>query len=212
MHASAVQEFAASPEIQQTPAPVKQTRHRTVSWTVFDKRYRSREDGFKYEWVNGQVEKTLYAMNPMQLYIQRNLTVLFRELLNAGSVTGELLAETDLFFFSGVHRRPDFAWLTHAQINHLATEGVIEIPAFVIEVISTHDAASRLVEKMRHYGTAGVQVVWQIYPELQEVHVYSGPNLENMLVCTGEKICSAAPALPAFVCPTRAIFKKEEML
>jgi Uma2 family endonuclease len=129
-----------------------------------------------------------------------------------GKVHGQLLAETDLFFFPGVHRRLDFAWLTQDQVGRLSQKGAIEIPAFVIEVISTHDAALRLVEKMGHYRTAGVQVVWQIYPEQQEVHVYSGPNLENMLVCTDEKICSAAPALPAFVCPTRAIFKKEDIL
>ena len=29
-----------------------------ITWTDFEKKYLSREDAFKYEWVNGIVEKT----------------------------------------------------------------------------------------------------------------------------------------------------------
>ncbi len=188
------------------PAAKKQPR--LIKWQEFEKRYLSREDGYKYEWLYGRVEKTEYTMNPTQLYIQRNLTALFRSFLNAGKVHGELLAEPDLFFAHELHRRPDLAWLTNAQIDNLTNEGAIEIPAFVIEVISTHDAAQRIVDKMRHYRAAGVQVVWLIYPNQKEVHVYGGQNLENMTVCTGEKICSAAPVLPALAFPVSDIFKK----
>ncbi|MDO8366568.1 MAG: Uma2 family endonuclease [Saprospiraceae bacterium] len=188
--------------------PVAKKVPRLIKWSEFEKRYLSREDGYKYEWINGRVEKTEYTMNPTQLYIQRNLTALFRSFLNADKVHGELLAEPDLFFFPEVHRCPDLAWLTNPQIDRLAQEGTIEIPAFVIEVISTRDAAQKIVDKMRHYRTAGVQVVWLIYPIQKEVHVYSSQNLESMTVCMGEKICSAAPALPAFAFPVSDIFKK----
>ena len=132
------------------------------------------------------------------------------QLKTAGKVSGQLLAETDLFFSPEIHRRPDFSWLTHAQTNNLTNEGAIEIPAFVIEVISTRDAAQKIVDKMRHYRAAGVQVVWLIYPTQKEVHVFSGHNLESMTVCMGEKICTAAPVLPAFSFPANDIFKKAE--
>jgi len=198
----------ATKKVAKTSAAKKEPR--LIKWSEFDKRYLSREDGYKYEWINGRVEKTAYTMNPTQLYIQRNLTGLFRSFLNSEKIHGELLAEPDLFFFPEVHRRPDLAWLTNAQIDHLANDGVIEIPAFIIEVISTRDAAQKIVDKMRHYRTAGVQVVWLIYPTQQEVHVYSGHNLESMTVCMGEKICSADPVLPAFSFPVSEIFKKSE--
>lgn len=191
----------------QPAATTGKKQPRPISWSEFEKRYLSREDGFKYEWLHGRVEKTAYTMNPTQLYIQRNLTALFRAFLNTGQVNGELLAEPDLFFFPDVHRRPDFAWLTNAQINRLAQEGAIEIPAFVVEVISTRDAAQKIVDKMRHYRTAGVQVAWLIYPIQQEVHVYGGPELSEMRVCTDDKLCSAAPVLPAFEVPVFEIFK-----
>ena len=196
----------AAPQPKPRAAPRRANLPRRIGWAEFDKRYLSREDGFKYEWVYGMVEKTAYTMNPTQLYIQYNLQDLFMDLKNAGKVDGQLLAETDLFFFPEVHRRPDFAWLTHEQTKRLIQPDAIEIPAFVIEVISTRDAVVKLVDKMRHYRAAGVQVVWLIYPAQQEVHVYGGPDLEQMVVRTGDKICSAAPVLPAFAFPVNDIF------
>lgn len=204
---ASTQKTNGSPGITPPLMPSKQPR--LITWAEFEKKYLVREDGHKYEWVNGLVEKTKNTMNPTQLYIQFNLQERFMRLKNEEKVVGQLLAETDLFFSPNIHRRPDFAWLTHAQVNRLSEEGVIEIPAFVIEVISTRDAALKLVDKMRHYRTAGVQVVWLIYPQQQEVHVYGGNNLEQMTVCTGEKTCSAAPALPNFAFPTSDIFKKD---
>jgi Uma2 family endonuclease len=180
---------------------------RRMKYSEFEKRYSGKEDGYKYEWVHGIVEKSSYTMNPRQLFIQRNLTALFRKLLNLNQVFGELLAEPDLFFETEVLRRPDLAWLTNQQIDRLSIEGNIEIPAFVIEVISTNDASQRLVSKMRQYRTSGVQIVWHIFPFQQEVHVYGGTNLETMNVCFGEKICSADPVLPNFAFPASAIFQ-----
>lgn len=195
-----------SPQPQLVAASRQAKLPRRIGWPEFEKRYLSREDGYKYEWVNGLVEKTTYTTPPTQLYIQYNLQEIFMRLKTEGKVEGQLLAETDLFFFPEVHRRPDFSWLTHEQTKRLTQPGAIEIPAFVIEVISTHDAARKLVDKMRHYRTAGVQVVWLIYPAQQEVHVYGGPDLEQMVVRTGEKICSAAPVMPAFAFPVHDIF------
>jgi Uma2 family endonuclease len=216
MQATAVSKAAPVSEAVKVVKPAPQPKHRAASrpvkpprrigWAEFDKRYLSREDGYKYEWVHGLVEKTAYTMNPTQLYIQYKLQDLFMDLKTAGKVDGQLLAETDLFFFPEVHRRPDFAWLTHEQAKRLAQPDTIEIPAFIIEVISTRDAVVRLVDKMRHYRAAGVQVVWLIYPAQQEVHVYGGPDLEQMVVRTGDKVCSATPVLPAFAFPASDIF------
>lgn len=191
-----------------TPTLAKRTRH--ISWETFQRKYLSREDGHTYEWTNGVVEKTRNSMEPSQLYIQRNLIAIFRNLLIQHKIQGELLAEADLFFLKEVHKRPDFAWLTNTQINRLSQKGAIEIPAFLIEVVSGNDVAQKLADKMKVYRQAGVQVVWQIFPNQQEVHVYAGENLESMTVCFGDKICSAAPALPAFSVPARAIFAMED--
>ena len=98
--------------------------------------------------------------------------------------------------------------MENEQIDKLAVEdGAIEVPAFVIEVISNHDAAAKLTDKMEDYRKAGVQVAWHIYPKIKQVHVYSGKNLRQSVVCSGDEICSAAPVLPAFELPAKDVFK-----
>lgn len=166
-----------------------------------------RENRYKYEWVNGVAMKTDYTMNPNQLHIQYRLQDFFMRLLATGKVTGQLLGEPDLILFEEHHRRPDMAWLTLAQVERLQEDGAIEVPAFVIEVISNNDAATKLADKMEDYRKAGVKVVWQVYPNIQQIHVYGGKNLSQAVVCMGEDICSAAPALPAFELPVLDVFK-----
>lgn len=203
MSATAVQSKSSN----YVPLP-KVVEVKPISWEDFQKKYLTREDSYKYEWLNGLVEKTKRGMDKTQLYIQRNFLKFFRELLENGKVDGEILAEPDLFFLKN-HRRPDMAWLTNGQINRLADPEVYEVPAFVIEVISGNDQMNKVKEKMVNYRDAGVQVVWLVFPKLKQVDVYSGKNLASAKVCSGDDICSAAPALPNFKIATLDIFTKE---
>ena len=180
-----------------------------MSWQEFQQKYLDREDGFKYEWVGGMVEKTKHTMDKTQLYILHNLKKFFRQLLIERKVNGELIAEPDLFFLDN-HRRPDIAWLTERQIYALADPSGYEVPAFIIEIISGNDQMNHVKKKMINYRDAGVKVVWHIFPNLHQVDVYAGPSLDQMTVCDSDKICSAAPALPAFQIPVGAIFYKPE--
>lgn len=184
----------------------KSASPRPISWKDFQRRYLSREDNFKYEWVDGQVEKTIKSMDKTQLFILHNLLNLAERLKFEGKLAGRLVPEADLLFLKN-HRRPDFAWLTEEQIYRLATEEN-HVPAFVIEVISTWDQANLLNKKMVNYRDAGVQVVWQIFPETRSVHVFGGVGLRSMTVCSGDEICSAAPVLPDFEMPASAVFAK----
>ena len=45
---------------------------RPISWETFKKVYLEREDGFKYEWVDGYVEKTSRTMDKKQFFISVN--------------------------------------------------------------------------------------------------------------------------------------------
>ncbi len=185
--------------------PVNGTTQKPISWEAFQRKYLSREDGYKYEWVGGMVEKTQRAMDKTQLYMLRNIQKLFRQLLQEGKVQGELISEPDLFFLVN-HRRPDICWLTDAQIDSLADPDAYEVPTFLIEVISTNDQINKVKKKMVNYREAGVKVVWHIFPQLKQVDVYSGTRLSQMTVCDGDQICSAAPALPGFEMSVNAIF------
>ena len=178
-----------------------------ISWEDFQDQYLVREDGYKYEWLNGKVEKTPRSMDKRQLIILRNLLIAFKHLENEGKVSGYLVQEADLLFLNH-HRRPDICWLTDKQIVSMAQD-TDEIPAFVIEVISSNDMINRVVAKMEDYRAAGVQVVWKILPLHQQVHVYTGKNLDVMKVYSGDMTFSAAPVLPDFSISVDELFKKE---
>ena len=81
------------------------------------------------------------------------------------------------------------------------------VPRFVVEVISTNDQMIKVQDKMRNYREAGVPVIWQIFPPLEEVHVYQG---RNMTICKGDDLCSATAAIPDFILPAKDVFKKPQ--
>ncbi len=187
-------------------APKEEDLSQKISWEDFEKEYLSREDEFTYEWLDGYVQKTKRTMNKYQLYILNNLQDLFISLLTSGKTSGKLVAEADLFFLKK-HRRPDLCWITKEQFISLAN-GNNDVPAFVIEIISTNDTQEKMSDKMADYRAAGVQVVWHILPTSKEVHVYKGNNLKEMTIYSGDEICSAAPVLPDFEMSVNDILKK----
>jgi len=206
MHTAAVQEKKSD---STKSGPKFGVDSNLVSREVFEKKYLNREDGYKYEWVDGVVEKTKRTMDRKQIFILINLLESFDLLRAEGKVFGRLLSEVDLIFLDK-YRRPDIAWLTKEQAYNLAEDSARDVPAFVIEVISSNDQINRLKKKMVNYKDAGVQVVWHIFPEVQQVDVYGGPNLSQMTTHVGDEICTAAPVLPDFAISVNDIFKKTQ--
>lgn len=182
-------------------------KQKPISWETFQKRYLTREDTWKYEWVNGLVEKTKRSMNQEQYFILKNLRHFFRALFLNNEVSGGLEPEIDTFFLEKVHRRPDMAWFSESQEIAMA-HGKNQVPNFVIEIISNNDKARKLQAKMKNYRDAGVAVVWLIYPNVEEVVVCQGDKME---VCSGKKVCTAAPAIPVFAIQAKAIFEKPDL-
>lgn len=179
---------------------------RKISWPEFQRKYLSREDGYKYEWLNGTVEKSKRGMDKTQLYILRTIQNFFYAQKSQGKVDGNLVSEPDLFFLDN-HRRPDISWFTDEQIDRLTYDSK-DVPAFVIEVISTNDQINRVERKMDDYRAAGVQVVWHVFPLLGKVHVYGGEKLSSMKVVAEEQVCSAAPVLAGFELRVEELLRK----
>ncbi|MEM6321732.1 MAG: Uma2 family endonuclease [Bacteroidota bacterium] len=116
-------------------------------------------------------------------------------------MTGDLIAEGDTRF-AGNQRRPDLAYYTDEQIQQ-ARNGKDVMPSFVLEVISTFDQINRVQRKMQDYRKANVKVVWQIFPELKEVHIYRG---KQMQICEDNDICSAEEVIEGFELSVNDLF------
>lgn len=185
-------------KIKETIATPKHT-----SWAYFQKRYLTREDGYKYEWLNGIVEKTEQTMTPLQFFILENLQNFFFRLKFEGKTTGQLVQEGDIFFLEN-HRKPDLAYVSIEQIR-AAKQEANPLPKFIIEIISKTDNINRVTKKVENYFAAGVQILWHIFPEEHIVHVYE--NKELMRIRRGNDLCSAEPVIPGFVISVNDIFK-----
>jgi Uma2 family endonuclease len=187
------------------PLPAKKERKGVyISQETYYKRFRYREDGFKYEWLDGVIEKTPRTMTNKQAHIAHNLTALFYRLLFANIVQGSFQTEMDTHVQGTRIRIPDMCYFTPQQAYDAAHEGH-PVSEFMVEVVSPTDKIYDYASKLKDYTTAGVKVVWLIFPHVEQVYVYEG---KTMTIQSGLDICSAAPVLPDFAITAVDIFKK----
>jgi Uma2 family endonuclease len=176
----------------------------TLTVADFMEKYATLEDGFKYEFVNGIVEKTPRMIAADQLYIVDNLQRFFAK-TTAYERGDSLMSEPQALIAPTKVRAPDVAYLTKKQIRSLRT-GELLLPAFAVEIISKNDKFKKMREKVLEYFKSGVKVVWWIVPESEEVHVFTSPT--DVKICRGETLCSAETAIDGFTLPANAIFDK----
>lgn len=177
---------------------------RRMSLTRYQEWVKEQEDGYKYEWNNGVIEKSEYTMRNTERKIVKKLSRAFTK-TKVYDHGGELMAETECLLPSNSIRIPDLAFFTESQIDASAV-GEQPIPAWVIEIISKNDNANRVKNKLNEYFDAGVQVVWHIYPALEIIEVYT--SLKDVTICTDRDTCTAAPALDDFSLTVQEVFNK----
>ena len=107
-----------------------------ISLALFLSTYSNMEDGFKYEWNHGFVEKSS-ARNQEQTTLFLLLSRLFCR-TKAFEAYGGLAAETDMMTSKTQLRRPDISYYSGAQVKKMK-KGQNQIPQWVAEVISESD-------------------------------------------------------------------------
>ena len=160
------------------------------------------EDGYKYEWKQGVVEKKETMIKKSEWPIVDNIyrvfvtTEAYRKGGNIITTPASQLDEQTL-------RYPDMAFLTKEQIRD-SNPDANPIASFMIELISPTDQVYSVKKKLQEYFGAGVQVVWYIYPAQQQVEVYH--SSKEIAICTDDDRCSAAPAVADLSLTPRQIF------
>ena len=185
------------------PVAKAEKAKRLITLETYVRLYSNKSDGYRYEWNNGVVEKTTRKMNRSQLYIAKNLVRLFSK-TKAYHEGGELDKEVIMFLPTANRNRiADLAYLTKEQF-HETDDLKPSLSPFVIEIISKNDTSYELEKKLSQYFDNGVEVVWQILPQLQTIHVYTSP--ETVKICRGTTICSASPVLADFNIAAQDVF------
>ncbi len=162
------------------------------------------EDGFKYEWNNGFLEAREKMIKPSELYLVEKLQDVFAETSMGINKIGRLMPETACPISEGKYRVPDLAVFSKEQIER-AREGEPPVPMFIIELVSKSDKFDYYDAKLEEYFSAGVQVVWLVSPVQKKVRVFTSPK--EVKICTGDDVCSAAPAIADFTITPNQLFQ-----
>ena len=72
----------------------------------------------------------------------------------------------------GHFRKPDGMFVSNARLAGLTPQTLQAVPDLVFEVISPNDETQKTETKLQEYFTAGVRLVWVIYPESRSVYIY----------------------------------------
>jgi Uma2 family endonuclease len=78
------------------------------------------------------------------------------------------------------------------------------VPDLAVEVISPHDLAEEILQKVVEYFQAGVRLVWIVYPQQRLVYVHESLTQVRCLTQTEE--LDGGAVLPGFRLPLANLF------
>jgi len=106
----------------------------------------------------------------------------------------------------GKVRKPDLSFIRSGRLpDDRPPKGYIQIaPDLAIEVVSPGDLAYEIQEKVNEYLAAGVRLVWVVYPNTKEIHIYRSPGASS--IARQADTLSGEDILPGFQSPVADFF------
>lgn len=110
-----------------------------------------------------------------------------------------------------LERRPDAAFVSYDRWprDRRVSRGDAwpVVPDLAVEVVSPSNKASDMQRKRLEYFRAGVRLVWVVFPDQFEVHVYSAPT--EVRIRTRADELDGGEVIPGFRLPVEALFEDE---
>jgi Uma2 family endonuclease len=158
------------------------------------------------EIVNGvEVEKKMGAWEILLANRLHNVLVAHTHAQGLGESYVEMEFELPAV---GNVRKPDVAFVSYQTWPRgrwiSPGRGWAIAPELAVEVISPYDLAQAVVTKLQEYFLAGVQSVWQVWPNVEQVHVYTSPTAVRILTRADE--LTGDPVVPGFRVPIADLF------
>ena len=126
-------------------------------------------EGQHYELSEGELVTVGYAKF-LHEYVKAKIHAIL-VLWNAQSRSGIVFGESMFKLSETTLRQPDVAFAFNARFANSPDEVMAFAPNLAVEVISGSEAAAGAEKKVQQYLRAGVDEVWQVYPESRVVHV-----------------------------------------
>ena len=108
---------------------------------------------------------------------------------------------------SGLVRIPDVSFISWSRLpdRRIPDQAIADlVPDLAVEVISRGNTRKEMSRKLREYFTAGVQLVWYVYPEAREVHVYT--SVDRVHVMSERQSLDGGNVLPGFALSVAELF------
>jgi Uma2 family endonuclease len=164
------------------------------------------EDGYKYEYVNGELVKHIVGMRYDRIALQFSHCI--QRYLEENPVAEVCGPSTGYRMANGNLRCPD---LSVVLLDRFPEGTVPEgfgyfAPDIAVEVISPSEDRIKLAEKIPEYFANGSRLVLIVDPELERVTIYCSP--ESSKTVDGSEVLELSQVLPGFSCHVSEIFKK----
>lgn len=139
-----------------------------------------------YEIINGQ-RVDLPPMSILASQVSSLLMVelgVFVRLKRPGMVLTETLLRLPLP--DDRNRRPDLAYVSNERMAAARSQPGSDnawdiVPELMVEVISPHDLAEDILERLDDYWAAGTRLVWVVYPTSRLIYVYEARRQVKIL-------------------------------
>ncbi|MDX2045004.1 MAG: Uma2 family endonuclease [Acidobacteriota bacterium] len=104
-------------------------------------------------------------------------------------------------------RLPDISFISAARMPEEGeTDGKwLVAPDLAVEVVSPSESWAKVNRKIHDYFSSGVQQVWLVSLEFNEIHVYDSPK--GMIVLGEDDQLTSEKLLPGFRCSIRELFQ-----
>jgi Uma2 family endonuclease len=162
-----------------------------------------------YEIIDGQ----RVELPPMSIYAVIISTRLSRKLGNFADSNHLAEVATEGLFRLPLqqnrNRRPDVAVVTYERWPKgrpipFPDNAWDVVPDLAAEVVSPHDLADEIMQKIVEYFQAGVRLVWVVYPQQRLAYVYE--SLTQISVRTSTDELDGGAVLPGFRLPLAELF------
>lgn len=159
--------------------PLERIRFRPSPGTATEQDVLARPGGEKRlcELVDGVlVEKPMGYYEARLALILGSILDAFAKEHQLGIVVG---ADATTRLQPGLVRLPDVSFVARSRLpqGKVPREPVPELPPdLAVEIISRGNTPQEMDRKLHEYFTAGVQLVWYVYPERRTVRVYTHPG------------------------------------
>jgi Uma2 family endonuclease len=164
-----------------------------------------------YEVVDGR----RVEIPPMSAYAAKIASRLSTELNNharahqLGEAVVETLFRLPLTEDRGRNRQPDVAFVAYQRwpADRPQPEDANAwdvVPDLAVEVISPHNLAEEILDRLLEYFRADVRLVWVVYPRQRMIFVFDSPTRVQAL--SQDDTLDGGPVLPGFRLPLGNLF------